>query len=233
MGINKQPALILYFVAGFLFLLSAIINSENLSIIARPIVSSSMFFFYLQEKKGDINYWHLTVILALFVSGIFNLFDDSAALVYVLSFNMIAYLILLGLILKKLFEIKFKLLDKINLMYLILMSLFLLCILYVCIFLVFDSTFNLYQLIVAYGFLLFLVGVSNTALFVFNQDRENVCLMSAIFCFILCDSFYAIYYYYYDFIFFRFISILSNIFSFYFLVHYFIYSSNKGKINLN
>lgn len=224
---NIKPALALYIIAGILFLCSAIFQSENLALISRPIVSSSMLFYYVQESRGKVSLWNIVILLLLFTGGIFNLFEDSLALMYVLLFNLTAYSILLGFILKKVFEINYKLLDNVNLSYIVLMTLFLGCLLYMCLFLIFDPSSELYAYIIFYGFVLLLMGILISVLYSLNYNQENYFLMMTILCFIICDLFYAVYYYYYSFIWFRYLSITCNILSFYFLVNYFLANSKS------
>ncbi len=176
----------------------------------------------MQESRGKVSFWFSIVLLLLFVSGIFNLFEDELTLQYVILVNLVVYCILLGFVIRSLFEINLKSLDNVSLTYIILMLFFLSSLLYVCLFLVFDSTSVLYLYIIVYGSILLILGFLNTVLYAFKNSKEVVSLMMATFCFIICDLFYVIYYYYYDFIFFRYISVLCNIISFYFLVNYFL-----------
>lgn len=222
-----KPPLLLYVISGFLFFLSIIIDNEYLTLVSKPIISTSIFFYYLQESHGKVNFWFSAVLLLLFVSGIFNLFEDELTLRYVILINLLAYCVLLGFVVSSLFEINLKLLDDLNLTYIILMLLFLSCLLYVCLFLVFDSTSVLYLYFVIYGSILLMLGFSSTVLYVLKNSQEIVYLMMATFCFIICDLFYVIYYYYYDFFFFRYTSVLCNIVSFYFLVNYFLLRNEK------
>ncbi|SFA89073.1 hypothetical protein SAMN05660845_0829 [Flavobacterium swingsii] len=217
-----KPPLLLYMISGFLFFLSIIIDNEYLTLVSKPVISSSIFFYYLQESRGKVSFWFSIVLLLLFVSGIFNLFEDELTLQYVILVNLVVYCILLGFVIRSLFEINLKSLDNVSLTYIILMLFFLSSLLYVCLFLVFDSTSVLYLYIIVYGSILLILGFLNTVLYAFKNSKEVVSLMMATFCFIICDLFYVIYYYYYDFIFFRYISVLCNIISFYFLVNYFL-----------
>lgn len=223
----STPALILYIISGLIFFLSSIMGYEYLVLIAKPIIVPSIFFYYWQESQGKINFWFSLILFCLFASEIFNLFDGSQIFVFVVLFNLSAYCILLSFIIKKLLKLKIRVLDKINLSYIILMFLFLCCLLYVSLFLVFDTSFKLYGFIAIYDFVLVTIGFLNALLYVFDHNKANTYLMMTVFSFIICDLFFAIYYYYYDFIFFRYISIVCNIISLYFLVRYFLLGKEK------
>ena len=216
----STPALLLYIVSGFLFFLSTIIDNEYLTLIAKPIISTSIFFYYWQESHGKVNFWFSSIIILFFASGIFTLFEDEFALQYVILINFVAYCILLAFIIRSLFELRIKSINNYNLAYIIFMLLFLSSLLYMCLFLVFDSTSDLF--IIVYTVILLIIGVLTVLLYSLKNTRENIYLMMTIFCFIICDLFDVIYYYDYDFIFFRYVSILCNIVSFYFLVNYFL-----------
>lgn len=223
----STPALILYIISGILFFLSIVINNDYLTLVSKPVISTSIFFYYLQESHKKVNFWFLLILILFFFSGILNLYEDEFVLQYVILINLISYCILLGFIIRSLFEIKINNLDNVNLTYIILMLLFLSCLLYVCLFLVFDSTEVLYLYFIVYACVLLLLGLLITILYLLNNNEENISLMTATFCYIICDLFYAIYYYYYDFIFFRYVSVLCNIVSFYFLVNYFLLRNQK------
>ncbi|MDI9309885.1 MAG: hypothetical protein QM535_06690 [Limnohabitans sp.] len=222
-----KAAIVVYIVVSISYLFAAMCHNDELAILSKPIVSSSMIFYFFQERKGKVNYWQLLILFLLFFSGVLNLFDDSQAFTFVLYLNILAYIVLLGTIAKALFEMNIKKIDHFNLGYILLMVLFLFSIFYGSVFLVFDKKYSLYYVFVCYGIVLTLVGILVSILFVYNNSLKNLYLMLAVFCFIICDSFYAIYYYYYGFLFLRFISILSNSFSYYFLVQSFVTESKK------
>jgi len=227
----STPALILYIISGFLFFLSIVIDYEDLTLMVKPIIATSMLFYYWQESYGKANIWFLIVLFCLFVSGVLNLFEDVQTLLYVITFNLIAYSIILIFSIKALLQLNLKFFDKVNLTYIVLMFLFLSCLLYVGVFIVFDSSTDMHCIISVYGVVLVLMGILNMTLYTLNHNKANVYLLMATFSFIICDLFYIIYYYYYDFVFFRYVSVLCNIISFYFLVNYFLSRSNINENN--
>lgn len=223
----SSPALILYIFSSTLYLLSIIFEYSDLILLFKPIIASSMLFYYLQECKGKINLWYTLVLILLFISGILNTFEDELVLIYIIIVNFFVYGILLINTILSLFKLRIKLLDKINVSYVIITSIFLMTLAYVSIFVVFNPTSDIYYFIVLYSLVLLFLGIFNTIKFISNYSKANVYLMISTFCFIICDLFYALYYYYYDFIFFRYISILCNVINFYFLVNYFLEKRTK------
>ena len=186
-----------------------------------------MLFYYLQECKGKVSFWYTLILILLFISGILNTIEDELVLVYVIIVNFFVYGILLTNTILSIFKLKIKLLDGVNVSYVIITSFFLMTLAYVSMFVVFNPTSDIYYFIVLYSITLLFLGIFNTIKFIANYSKANVYLMISTFCFIICDLFYALYYYYYDFIFFRYISILCNVINFYFLVSYFLEKPNK------
>ncbi len=228
---TSTPALILYILSGLLFFISAITGNEYLTLISKPIIIPSIFFYYWQERHGKINFWFAMVLFLLFISGILNLFDDEKIFFYVIVFNLLAYCILLSFVLKNVFELKFHFPDKINLSYIVLMFLFLSSLLYTSLVLMFDLRFELYFVIIIYGISSVSLGSLSTILYTQQQSQANFFLMMTSFTFIMSDLFYVLYYYYFDFTIFRGISILSYIVSFYVLVNYFLLTKTDYEEN--
>lgn len=225
---NSSPALYLYFISGILFFLSIILNLETAAMFIKPIIVPSILFYYLEKKKAKTNFWYVLVLLLFFASGVLNLFDDKLAFVYVMIINALAYSALSVFVMKHILEHKFKNVNRFNLFYILFTVLFLLCLIYVIFFIVFDNNNQLYYLIILYCIALFSLTLFNTLLSSLNFNQANSYLMIAIFCYLICDVFYVLYYYYYDFLFFRYMSIFCNVISFYFLVHYFL--SDKKQV---
>lgn len=228
---SKEPAIILYFISGFIYLISLLFNVEFMIVLTKPMIASSMLFYYLQQSIGAINFKYVVILFLLFIGGLFNLFEDEFALIYTILLNLSAYSFLLFLVIQDLKSIKNKDIDVVNSGYILLTLILLSSFVYVCLFMIFDSSLNIYFFIIIYSIVLLLLGTFTTILYVFSNSSKNLNLIIAVFCFIVCDLFYVLYYYYYDFIFIRYISIICNILSFYFIVNYFLKRSISLKIN--
>lgn len=223
-----SPALVLYMIAGIVYFISSVVGNEYLIFISKPVISTAIIFHYWQESNGKVNPWHILVLLLFFISGILNLFEDAKVLEYILVLNCLGYLILLSHIIKNLFEFKIKFTDSVNLVYVFFMVLFLSCLMYVLLFLVFDSSYELYIHMIIYGFILSTLVILNSALYNIKHTRADVYLMLTSFCYLMADLFYIIYYYYFDFPLFRYLTLASNVISYYFLVNFFL-ETNKSK----
>jgi hypothetical protein len=222
-----SPAIVLYIIAGIVFFFSSVAGNEYLVFLSKPIIPSAMLFYYWNESKGKVNPWFVLVILGFFVSGILNLFEDNQVLVYILIVNCVGYVILLSHVIRNLIEIKIRFLDRINIAYIFLMVLFLSCLMYVLLFLVFDTSYELYFHMIIYGVILCSLVILNSVLYNIKHSQADFFLMLTGFCYLMSDLFYVIYYYYFDFSFFRYLTIGGNIISYYFLVKFFL-AANKN-----
>lgn len=225
---NSSPALYLYFISGILFFLTIILNLETITMFIKPIIVPSILFYYLEKKKEKTNFWYVFVLLLFFASGVLNLFEDKLAFVYVIIINALAYTTLAVFTIKHIIALKLKIFNRFNLFYILFTVLFLLCLVYLLFFIVFDKNYQLYGFVILYVITLFSLTFFNTLLSSLNYNQANSYLMIAIFCYLICDIFYVLYYYYLDFLFFRYVSVLCNVMSFYFLVHYFL--SDKKQV---
>lgn len=226
---SVNPALALYVIAGIIFFISSMAGNEYLVFISKPVVPTAIMFYYWQESDGKVNPWHILVLLFFFVSGILNLFEDVQALLYILILNAFGYGILISHIIKSLFEVKIRFTDKVNLAYIFLMVLFLSCLMYVLLFMIFDASYELYVPMVVYGCILSSLVVLNSILYNLKHTKADVYLMLTSFCYLMADLFYVVYYYYFDFILFRCLTLMANIVSYYFLVRFFLIT-NKTKM---
>ncbi|MFC4816955.1 MULTISPECIES: hypothetical protein [unclassified Flavobacterium] len=226
---SVNPALALYVIAGIIFFISSMAGNEYLVFISKPVVPTAIMFYYWQESDGKVNPWHILVLLFFFVSGILNLFEDVQALLYILILNAFGYGILISHIIKSLFEVKIRFTDKVNLAYIFLMVLFLSCLMYVLLFMIFDTSYELYVPMVVYGCILSSLVVLNSILYNLKHTKADVYLMLTSFCYLMADLFYVVYYYYFDFILFRCLTLMANIVSYYFLVRFFLIT-NKTKM---
>ncbi len=219
----------LYIISGLIYIISALLRWDYIVFVSKPIIASSIMFYYWQEAK-NINYWYFLFLFLYFWSGILNLFEDDQTLLYVLLLNMSAYTILLSLVVKKMFGINFKDIDNINLLYIILTIIFLATLVYVCLVLVFNKESGLYFYLVAYAIILTSLAIGGTILYTLKHSNAIVYLLLATFCYLICDLFYIVYYYYYNLFFFRLLSILSSVVSYYFVVTYFLKESNDATV---
>lgn len=193
-----------------------------LSYIAKPLFIGAIFFYYMEERKTPVNYYNCSVLILLFFSGVINLLEGYGYFVYVLFFNFLAYCILFFLLIKRILKKQHYKIKKEHFLQLLLMLVFLSCLLYIASFIVFDRSFELYKVILVYGFVLTTFVLCTTFLYLTESSQKNMFLLLYALDIIICELFYVIYHYYFHFLALRFMSVFCYILSFYFLVNYFL-----------
>jgi len=214
--------LTLYFIFGTLYFLSTFMNWTYTSYFAKPLFIGAISFYYIEESRKQINFYNCIVLAFFFISGVINLLEGFSFFVYVLFFNFLAYFMLLLQLIKALRHKKLYLIDKENYTSILLMFIFLCCILYISTFIVFDSSFALYKVILVYDSILITFVFSAAYAYLAKPTQKNTYLILYALIAIMCELFYGIYYYYYKLDFLRFTSIFCYILSFYFLIQYFL-----------
>lgn len=219
--------LALYFIFGILYFLSTIMNWTYVSYAAKPLFIGAISFYYIEESKTPLNYYNCLILASLFFSGVINLLEGYGYLLYVVFFNFSAYSLLLFRLIKRFPQKRPRHIEKGNFISILLMLLFLVCILYISSFIIFDRSFEWHKVILVYAFALcsFVLGATVTYLSV--PDSKNTFLILYALDVIVCELFYGIYHYYYPIAIIRFSSILCYIFSFYLLAHYFLKENNS------
>jgi hypothetical protein len=218
--------LALYFIFGTLYFLSTIMDWTYVSYFTKPLFIGAIGFYYLEESRKNINYYNCTILIFFFLSGIINLLEGFDYLIYVLFFNFLAYCMLLLQVSKQLSHRKLRRIEKENYTSILLTFIFLACLLYISILIVFDSSFELHKVIVVYDSVLITFVFFAAFNYVTKLNQKNTFLILYALIIVICELFYGIYYYYYKLPFLRFTSIFCYIISFYFLIQYFLKVNN-------
>lgn len=221
--------LALYIIFGTLYFLSTLMNWTYLSYVAKPLFIGAISFYYIEESKTAFSYYNCTILALLFFSGVINLLEGYSYLLYVVFFNFSAYSLLLFQLIKKIIQRKLHKIDKGNFLFILLMLIFLICVLYISSFIVFDRSFEWHKVIIVYGFALSSFALGAALTYLSEPNPKNTYLILYAFDIIICELFYGIYHYYYQVALLRFTSVFCYILSFYFLAHYFLKENHHEK----
>ena len=52
---KKNPSIILFGIAGLLYLVAALLNNEYLALLTKPVIIPTLFVYYFFETKGKVN----------------------------------------------------------------------------------------------------------------------------------------------------------------------------------
>ncbi len=227
---NNQPALIVYGIAALAYFLSAMLGWESINYISKPLFIGAIIAHYLIESNGKVNMVYISIFLLMLTSAVINLFDYEDFFTYVLYANFITYVLLLLIVSKKIIRLKWQKIEKDILLSVLLMLIFLICLVYICVIIVFDETFALYNFLYLYNFVIIALAMCSIVLIQLDRSKENSYLFLTIITIIVCEFFYALFYFYQKLFFFRFVSILCYVLSFYFLVKFFLEDKKQTKI---
>ena len=78
---NLNSALVLYFGALILYVVSIFFDSPNLELFSRPIIIPSIYYFYFISVKGRVNLLFSVSILSFFIGEILYLISASDFLI--------------------------------------------------------------------------------------------------------------------------------------------------------
>jgi uncharacterized membrane protein YhhN len=225
-----NASLILYFASGFLYLLSVIIGSENLSLIAKPIIIPSIVVFYFMEVRNQINLWFVVSLILFFVGDMFYLINDLDSFNFGLIFFLLAYLIALLFIFEDFkFLDKKRLISQINLSVIIVF--FVLIYLAVTLLSILNNGFSeVFMYYLLFAIELFLMGVFTVFLNLAKGNRKNFFLILAVTSFIISDMFFVINKAIYGLLIFKIVSVFAQVISYYFYVKYMLERSLLKKI---
>lgn len=223
------PAILVFIVSGLVYITSSLFEYNNIVFIAKPVFISSAIFHYWVEAKGQIDFINLMLLLLYFLSGSLNLFQDNDGFKYVLLLNILVYLMLLISVFKKKIVLKEVKLQKKTLRLIFVFMSFIIGLAYFLLFFVFTKKFLLFNYLVVYAFILSCLVIVSTALFLFKKTLSHYYLLLTSYSYLSCDLFYALYNYSFDSVFFKFLSMLGSVLSYYFIINYFLLTSLDNK----
>lgn len=92
---TERPAIVLYFAACILAVIATVMHSETLLIFSKPVVIPAIFFYYLSVKKAEFNAWYAIFLLLTFIGDSIVLLDLENETIYIMVPYVLSYLILL------------------------------------------------------------------------------------------------------------------------------------------
>lgn len=91
--IKVNSAIVLFIIALVLYLLSIIINNDNLELFSKPIIIPSIYYYYYTKVKGKINFLFTLSILFFFIAEILKILNEEDFLISSLVFFGLPYVI--------------------------------------------------------------------------------------------------------------------------------------------
>jgi len=215
----NRPSLILYFTACILVVLFKVLEYDLYVLYLKSIIIPLVFIYYLITNEYKISWTKALVFLFCFLGDIFNLLKfDISALGALLSFLMVN-LLLLKLSYQDFRRLKFGKSDRLP----ILVSFFIIAIISTSILsLKFEKMKFDLSLYIIYGIILSLLIFVSITNYIKKPNFTFLNLLVMCICSMVADVFFLINKFYLSLYAFSFIHIFVQVFSYFFMVTYFI-----------
>lgn len=230
---NKStPALILYFAASLIYVLSVAFEWDSLiTLLFKPMIFPAIYFYYWQESRFSPYFVSSLVLLLFYVGDMIVLIDSQNAVLPIMLLNLSAYLILAYSVSKDLLEIKKPKISKSMVLSFTIPTVLLFSLLYIALSLVFNASDSGYlSLMLVYGIVVALLSIAIMIYYILKNNTAGFFILTTVFCLILSDLFHVLYNYYDQFHLFTTINVFCQVISFYFTVKYFLYKSHYNPV---
>lgn len=219
MGKNSAT-LYVYAFAGILFLLSIVLENEDIALIFKPIIIPTIFFYYYKEVNGNVNSLFSISLFLFFIGDMLYLislddFFELGLMIFLLPYCVVLYFNKrdLLLILKK------KDNKRIDVTFLFVFVL-LLGLLYQVLNSIDIHTKTEFFFYLLFGLELVLMGVMSSMCYYNSNNRVNIFMLISVCLFIMSDLFFIMNKNIYSLMIFQFLNGLSQTLSYYFYVKY-------------
>jgi uncharacterized membrane protein YhhN len=222
----NTPSLILYFLASVLTIVFTLVGPESYLLYTKSLVVSSIFIYYLTTNNYKIDLIKGGIFLFSFVGDVFILMNyNDSEIGSVLSF-LIVYLLLIIHLVRGLKKIKF---DKIDILSLISIIIVMIVLSITILSLPFEKMKTDFSIIIIYSIVLSILICISVIKYITKSNFAflNLLLMSV--CFLLSDIFYVLNGFYLSLSVFNLIEISTQVFSYFFMVNYFIANDKSLK----
>lgn len=221
---KSTPALILYFTASLVYVLSIVLEWDSvITFLFKPMIAPAIYFYYWQESKGKVHLIPSMVLLLFYIGDMMILIEYENLLVSLMILNLIAYMFLGYYMTKDLLRINNPKLSGHAILIICLIIVFLLSLLYLALSIVFKSSHENYGLLIVYGVTLVLLGIETVTYYILKNDEASFFILLTIFSLVISDLFYVLYNHYAQFNVFVNINVFCQVLSLYFVIKYFLY----------
>ncbi|MGX7666161.1 lysoplasmalogenase family protein [Flavobacterium pedocola] len=227
---SGKPALILYFSVTILFMVSLVFNMEELALLTKPVIIPSIFFYYMQKKKGNLNWYYFICSLIFFVGDMLVLVDAEHAFQIIVPIFIVAYSLFLKVLIDDSMQIRLSEIRSPHL-FAILLCLFLLLYLFISsLDLLMDIQERSIWLLVIYGTVLLLIGFLSSLNYIIKPTRLSLLMILTTLCFVISDVFYVLNKYFLEVNMLDYISNFAQALTYFFLTRYFLLKDQYRKI---
>lgn len=224
---KSKPALLLYFIACAVFMLSVIIGNSDLMLISKPVIVPAIFFYYLQERRLHVNWVYACIIGLFFVGDMILLIDSNDYFPIMITLFLFGYLLYFKGIFDDFIKIRSHFVNKTHLLVL-LICVFLLVFLQISIMdIVLESKTDYLWLLMIYGVVLVLIGLISSWNYIMHPSGYTTLMILTSLSFIISDVFYILKKESLGIDIFEYLNNLTQALSYYFLTKYFLLKKSK------
>jgi uncharacterized membrane protein YhhN len=219
---SKNPAIYLYLTAGFLFLLTILLQSEEFMLVTKPIIIPSILFYYYLETKGRVNSVFVISLILFFIGDMLFLINFDDFYIIGLLIFLLPYLFVIHFLYQDIKEIiakrKYKKID-----YTFIIILLLLVNLLVTVLMNLESSSFIEEVFfLLFGIELVAMGVMAAMIYFHSSIKRNFFLAITVATFIMSDLFFILNKNVQNLLVFELINGLAQTASYYFYVKYFL-----------
>lgn len=219
---KNKTALLLYFVAFFVFMLAIVLHNDELMLVSKPVIVPAIFFYYLQEKTAKLDWSYVLIITMFFIGDMIVLVDLPNFFVVIVSVFLIAYLVFLKGLLDDLITIRLRFVNKAHLFTLLICVFFLIFLLISVMDILLEAKQEYMELLVFYGMILVVLGVIASLNYIVKPSRHATFMVLASLAFVISDVFYILKEDFFEFTVFTYLNNFTQILSYYFVTKYYI-----------
>jgi uncharacterized membrane protein YhhN len=220
------PSLILYFSACVATVLFNLTEQESLLIFAKSMVVPSIFIYYLITNNYKIDLIKTGIFLFSFIGDVFILMKyDHSETGSILSF-LIVYLLIIILFVRSFKNVN---LNKLGILSLLGVMIIIAYLSITILSLQFEKMKTDFTVIIIYSIVLSIVICFSVINYIIKSSYAFLNLVIMSICFLLSDVFYILNAFYLSLSTFSLIETLTQVFSYYFMVNYFIENDKAQK----
>lgn len=213
----SNPSLVLYFVATIFAIIGVTFNYETFELLAKPMIVPSIYFFYVQLCKGEINLLFTTAVFCSFAADMIVLINLPNGTLLIAFLNICMYLIFTYFILM---DIGVKSFINKKIISLMGFSVFFLFVLTVILDLMKGMDRLEFNVFVFYGILLSILSALICYNHLYKSSLRSYYALLMCICFIVSDVFFAIYNFYLKIDIFVSLNVAGQFISYYYMVKY-------------
>lgn len=223
----NKPALILYFVACAVFMLSVVIGNGDMMLVAKPVIVPAIFFYYLQEKKIKFSWSYVLITALFFIGDMIVLIDLPELFTVIVAVFLIAYLFFLKGLIDDLVNIRWKFINKTHLFALLICVFFLIYLLISSVDIMIASKVEPLWLMIFYGIALMFVGGVASMNYIIRPSRYSTFMILASLSFVISDIFFLLKMDFPEIEILNYLNNFTQIISYYFLTKYYLLKEYK------